>query len=100
MNTLEPKLLHPYIWVLTEILGLSIPVIAKRTRISRGILDRAYDGQSPGPDQLRKLGVLIVEITNAIGAERSPAPPKNNARLPIPFRFWYIHQRFVDHRKA
>jgi len=99
MHTLEPRLVHPYVWVLTELLGLSIPAISDRLEISRGILDRAMDGRPPSEDILRKLAKLISQTTQEIGAQRSPPPPKNNARLPIPYRFWYIHEKLATHRR-
>jgi hypothetical protein len=98
MHNLEPKLLHPYIWALTDILGLSIPVIAKRARISRGVLDRAAEGRPPDDATLRKLRPLLTIALNEALEHHSPHL-KQGERMPLAFRFWYTHERFREHRQ-
>lgn len=100
MNHLEPRTCHPYLWTLTEVLGLTLKRVGRETRISRPTLLRIREGHQPLSSHLEKLGKLIRQTSDAVAATISPPAAFSNKKLDRPFCFWHRSSEILARRKA
>lgn len=73
MNALEPINKHPLVWILTDLFGISVGEISRRSKITRPRLARLNQLAPPSPSETLSLQTLVKSSLRAL--ETTPHPP-------------------------
>lgn len=99
MMRIEPKTTHPYLWVLRDVLGLSLQEIRRRSLVPIHTLREMDRQRAPTVDQAAKLEQLAQQVMDELAAGACPKTTSGAKKLPAPFRYWFTSPAIDEWRR-
>lgn len=100
MIAIEPRLSHPYYWVLTGVLQLTARDVSKRSGVPLPTVKSMAVGHAVKSPQLEALAALARKVVADVAAHASIVPTSREHKLKGDQRHWYVTDELRIYRRA